>query len=331
MKFLRALGRALLVPAVFATSACGRLPSGSPPPATVWLLHNPDEGVAAAGSAVPPGIAGFVGPLIVVDSETLAPRQGWAGEDAPPGTSRVSLVTTYQGSRYHPESVRALTEDSVAATQFAGALSRMTAATSNGLFIDFQGTTPDEINHTAAFLRSIADSARALNLAPIGVIVPPGDTVSYPTASLARTADLIVLRLAGEHRSGTAPGPLASPEWITRQIGIRSAQIGVSRLVAELPLFGYLWDAEGAVRRITYKEAQSLVESHAGVFRRDAASGSLTASSARDGWTIWIGDAQTLERLVAVARSAGVKRFALLGVDGADPEIWTRLPTALKK
>lgn len=314
-----------------AIAACGRLPGGSPPPATVWLLHNPDEGVTQTAAALPPGVGAFVGPLIVVDSAAFVPLQGFVGEDSPAGASRVALVTTYQGTRYHPESIRALTEDSVAATQFAGALSRMTAATSNGLFIDFQGATPDALTRTTALLRSIADSARARNLSPIGIVVPPGDTVGYPTAILARTADLIVVRLAGEHRSGTAPGPLASPEWITRQIGIRAYEIGVNRLVAELPLFGYLWDATGAVRRITYREAQSLVLRQAGVFRRDPASGSLTASSARDGWTIWIGDAQTLESLVAVARRAGVKRFALLGVDGADPDIWTRLPAALSR
>jgi spore germination protein YaaH len=317
--------------AVSLTVGCGRLPGGSPPPASVWLLHNPDEGVTRVAPSLPAGIAAFVGPLIVVDSESLAPLQGFAGESAPAGTSRVSLVTTYQGTRYHPESIRGLTDDSVASTQFAGAVSRIAAANSNGIFIDFQGSTPDELTRTTSLLRSLADSARARNLSPIGVIVPPGDTVGYPTAILARTADVIVVRLSGEHRPGTSPGPLASPEWITRQIGLRASKIGVSRLVAELPLFGYLWDADGVVRRITYSEAQALVQRTAGVFRRDAGSGSLTASSARDGWTIWIGDVQTLERLIGVARRAGVRRFALLGVDGADPEIWTQLPTTLSR
>jgi Predicted glycosyl hydrolase len=331
MRFLRGFGLTVVMSALSAAAACGRLPGGAPPPATVWLLHNPDEGVTQTTSGIPPGIAGFVGPLIVVDSESLAPLRGSVGEDSPAGASRVSLVTTYQGTRYHPESIRGLTDDSVAATQFAGALSRMAAAAGNGLFIDFQGATPDELTRTTRLVRSIADSARAHSLSPIGIVVPPGDTVGYPTAILARTADFIVVRLAGEHRSGTAPGALASPEWVTRQIGIRASEIGVSRLVAELPLFGYLWDATGAVRRITYSEARSLVQRQAGVFRRDAASGSLTASSARDGWTIWIGDAQTLDRLVEVARRAGIKRFALLGVEGADPDIWTQLPAALRR
>ena len=118
---------------------------------------------------------------------------------------------------------------------------------------------------------------------------------------------------------------------MTRQLGIRAYEIGANRLVAELPLFGYRWDKMGVATRITYAEAQALVRSEAGVFTRDPATGSLTASSTRSGWTIWIEDAATLERLIAVARRAGIKRFALLGPDGADPDVWTRLPSALRR
>jgi Predicted glycosyl hydrolase len=179
-------------------------------------------------------------------------------------------------------------------------------ATEPGLFIDFQGDTPDELKGTTSLSRTIADSARAKNLSPIGVVVPPGDTIGYPTALLARTFDFIVIRLHGEHRAGTAPGALVSPEWMSRQIGIRASGIGANRLVAELPLFGYRWDRNGAVTRITYGDAQALVRSEAGTFRRDPATGSLTASSTRNGWTIWLQDASTLEKLIAVARRAGI-------------------------
>jgi spore germination protein YaaH len=199
------------------------------------------------------------------------------------------------------------------------------------MFIDFQGDTPDELKASTFVSRAIADSARARNLSPIGVVVPPGDTIGYPTALLARTFDLVVVRLHGEHRAGTAPGALVSPEWMSRQIGLRSSQVGANRLVAELPMFGYRWNSNGTVARITYADAQALVRSEAGTFRRDPATGSLTASSTRSGWTVWIEDAATLEKLIAVGRRAGIKRFALLGPDGADPGIWSRLPDALRR
>lgn len=331
MKFVRI---AFVVSAIGIglTVGCGRLPGSSePPPATAWILPSPDRGAATSTSNISTDIADFVGALIVIDSLTLGPTDDPLVSSRADAQARASLVTTYQGNRYHVESIHALMEDAAAMGAFASRVAASAARNGSGMFIDFQGDTPDELRGTTTISRAIADSARALRVSPVGVVVPPGDTIGYPTAILARTFDLIVVRLHGEHRGGTSPGALVSPEWMARQIGLRAADVGASRLVAELPLFGYRWDRTGAVTRITYAEAQRLVRSEAGTFTRDPATGSLTASSSRNGWTIWIEDAATLERLISVARRAGIKRFALLGPDGADPDIWIRLPSALKR
>ncbi|MEO6592005.1 MAG: hypothetical protein ABIO52_06780 [Gemmatimonadaceae bacterium] len=267
----------------------------------------------------------------MIDSSTLSPVLGLAQPDESGGASRIAVVTTFDGNRYHPEGIRALTEDVAVSGAFASRVATAVAQRGNGMFVDFQGSTPDELIGSTSILRAIGDSARARGILPIGVIVPPGDTIGYPTAILARSFDLIVVRLHGEHRNGTSPGALLSPEWMTRQIGMRASEIGINRIVAELPLFGYKWDRAGVATQIAFADAQALVRSEAGVFTRDPASGSLTASSVRNGWTIWIQDATTLERLVALARRAGVRRFALLGPEGADPDIWVRLPAALKQ
>lgn len=326
----RNLKTALCAVFVATAAGCGRLPGREPPPATVWIIPSPAR---ATGSArmVPAEIAAFQGSLIVIDSLTLSPVLRISQPDASGSASRIAVVTTFEGNRYHPEAIRALTEDAAASGAFASRVASAAIQGGSGMFVDFQGSTPDELSANTSILRALGDSARTRGVTPIGVIVPPGDTIGYPTAILARTFDLVVVRLNGEHRNGTSPGALLSPEWMTRQIGMRSSAIGVNRIVAELPLFGYKWDRGGVATQITFAEAQAIVRSEAGVFRRDQASGSITASSVRNGWTIWIGDATTLERLVAVARRAGVRRFALLGPEGADPEIWTRLPAALRR
>lgn len=331
MNFNRLIGLASVAAVLTAVVACGRLPGGEPPPATVWLLPSPDQAGSSQPQSLPGEVAAFEGALVVIDSSTLRPVDISSPSATPSGSSRIAYVTTYQGSRYHPETIRALIEDQSAAATFAGRVASAAARNGNGMFIDFQGETPDELTRNASMVRAITDSARSQNISPVGVIVPPGDTIAYPTRVLARTFDLIVVRLNGEHRPGTGPGALVSPEWMSRQIGMRSSEIGVNRLVAELPLFGYKWDRSGSATRITFAQAQSVVRSEAGSFRRDPATGSLTASSSRNGWTIWIEDAATLEKLISVARQLGIRRFALLGPDGADPEIWTRLPAALKR
>ncbi|HZK77272.1 MAG TPA: hypothetical protein VFC35_00075, partial [Gemmatimonadaceae bacterium] len=53
-----------------AGTACGRLPGGEPPPATVWLLPSADQ---ATSNRLPvyADVASFEGALVVIDSSTL--------------------------------------------------------------------------------------------------------------------------------------------------------------------------------------------------------------------------------------------------------------------
>jgi len=157
-------------------------------------------------------------------------------------------------------------------------------------------------------------------------MLPPGDTVAYPTRPIVAIAPSIVVRLYGEHRPGTSPGTLASPEWIHRQLGLRALDAGVNRLMAELPLFGYQWLADGSARPLSFVEASRIVSAEANTFRRDQLSGFLTASG-RDGWTIWIPDAQSVEKMIGVVMRAGVSRVILTGMDGSDPDLLARLPS----
>jgi spore germination protein YaaH len=165
---------------------------------------------------------------------------------------------------------------------------------------------------------------------PLAVVVPPGDTVSYPTEIIARVADVLVVRLHPEHRQGTAPGPLTSPEMIAREIGHRAKLIGANRLMAELPLFGYRWNADGTAGPITYAEAQSLVIAEAGEFRRDQASQFLVASG-RNGWTVWVPDARTIEFMIRAALRSGVREITLAGPVGSDLSIPDRVKALVRR
>ncbi len=311
--------------------AC-RTPPGSRPAATiVWTIAAP-----GIDGFDPPGrgdaeVSRLSGGLLVIDSTSLRPvlRSDPSLLAADPRISRIAVVTTFQGSRYHPETLRALFEDVQVMGRASGAIATSVPLAGNGLFLDFQNAGPGDIRGIAALTRSIADSARAARVAPIGVIVPAGDTVGYPTAILARSADFLVVRLNGEHGPGTAPGPLASPEWIARSIGMRSREIGANRIVAELPLFGYRWDRSGRASPITFAAAQALVISEAGSFRRDPPTGLLTAVG-REGWTVWVPDGRSIAMLIGVVRRSGVNRFALAGPAGADPEVWVQLPAAIR-
>lgn len=313
------IGRLFSIPLalIVAGSSCHRGSSSAPAPASIWYVSSP----LIAQTSLPSGSGRDTslaeGGLIVLDSASLRPRVVAAGGSQ---LERVAVVTTYQGTRYHPEAIRAVAADSVVLASTGRSISLVSRTGGDRIMVDFQDATPDDLPDLMRMLRAIADASRASSKLPVAVVVPPGDTVSYPTRVLARTADLLAIRLGGEHRNGTAPGPLATPEFMTRAIGMRAEVLGPNRLMAELPLFGYRWDANGAARPITFREAQRLVASEAGSFRRDQASQFLT-STGRDGWTVWVPDARTVAAMIASVRQRGVDQIALAGVEGSDPAI----------
>lgn len=321
-----------LLSIVLLSTACGRLPAGIGSPPTVWML--PPYAAIAAGSA-----AHGSGSLIALDSVTFRPDSAVsgrsplppalsAGPDSTPSSTRetIAVVTTFQGNRYRPETVRALAADSLALGASAGTVAALASSTNTaGLIIDFQGMNPADIRAVIDVSRALADSGRKYVLGPIGFVVPAADTAGYPGALIARTANFIVVRLDGEHRPGTAPGPFASTQWLVRHLGLRAAEVGASRVVAELPLSGYRWSRDGSAIRITWQQARAVVLGEGIAFARDPASRALRAASAGEGWEIWINDRETIEFLMSAARRIGVNRFVIAGVEGADPEAWGKI------
>jgi hypothetical protein len=303
---LRHPGPALACALIVTVSACGRLPNRKPDPIKLWLVTT----------------------SIVIDSATLRPLPGEPAVDRQ--SARVSSVTTFQGSRYHPETVHALTDDPEVLGKAAGSIAQAVSLVSEGAFIDFQGAHPDELRSVTAMARAFADSARAHSISPIGILVPPSDTVAFPTSVFARSMDYIVLKLGGEHRPGTSSGPPASPNFITRQIGIRSREIGSSRLIIDIPLSGFIWDRNGTASVITFAAAQSRIAAESGSFTRDATTGYLTAAG-REGWTLWVPDARTIETIIATARNSGVSRVALSNLSGSAPDVAAWIQSTLKR
>jgi hypothetical protein len=310
-------GSAFLIGISSIQSGCIRPPAGSAPrPLAVFFIPSPFVVPTTESSAESAR-------SVVIDSLSLQPRL--ASPPAAVGTS-VALLTTYQGRRYHPETVRALALDSVVLHRFAGMVSDETGGSSR-VILDFQSVAPDDVAELVAVARAIGAAVRKGGERSLSIVVPAQDTVAYPTLILARVADALIVRLDGEHRPGTPPGPAATPDYITRAIGIRSSLIGASRVAVEIPLYGFLWDAGGRARPVTFREAQMLVQRESGVFTRDPATQYLTARG-RDGWTLWIPDARTIRSVVDGVRRRGVTTVYLAGPDGADSAVAAELPAA---
>lgn len=209
--------------------------------------------------------------------------------------------------------------DAVAAA--AGAAASLVAMSSaNGLLLDFQEMTGDDRHLFADVARAFADSARSRSVKQVGVIIPATDSVGYPAATLSRIADVLIVKVFPEHGLATPAGPIVSPAWFARRIGVRAGEVGGTRIVAGIPADGILW-ARDSARRVSYAEALRLAASAGTAFVRDPASRNLHAASLRDGWEIWLVDREVVSRLIVEARRFGVTRFALFGVEGSDPQL----------
>jgi hypothetical protein len=296
------------------------LPASSRTATEIWGISSP-----SAQDRPTAGFARVVDTWIVLDSGSFRPALLFQPLIATTPEGRLSIVTSFQGSRYHPDVVRAIGESGDAVPSTARSIAALVAAGSAGLILDFQEMTPEDLTLLANVSRAIADSARAKAVKQIAMIIPAADSSAYPARPLARIADLLIVRLFPEHGVGTAAGPIVSPPSFARGLGARASEVGVTRIIAGLPADGVLWSSrDSTARRVSYTEALQLAERASTSFLRDPASGNLHATSARDGWEIWLADHELIERLIEDGRRIGVTRFALFGLDGADPLLLQR-------
>jgi len=314
--------------ALLAPSGCAMLRGHTPPdaPAEFWGFTAPWDprsaaSVAAHGATLDAVVSGF----IVLDSSSLRPVARYT--DSLPrnnaGNPRyMALVTTYEGSRFHATTVRALASDSAALGKSAGATAELAAAAGyRGIVLDLEGLTPDDLDALLRVTRALRDSAHAHGIAPVTLAIPAMDTAAYPGRPLATVADLLLVMLYDEHWLTSVPGPIASPAWVRQALGVRSGETGGARLVAALPTYGYEWRAGRATEVVSYEDAVALAARGNVPLVRDPASGSLHADTGR--WHVWVSDAVLDAALVRQAREAGVTRFAFWRLGTEDPRLWT--------
>lgn len=323
--------RRILIVALVAAAVggCRPLPPGVRAPTEIWAIWSPDS----RRVSTPDGFAATAETWIALD--TISFRPTIISRIADDGTStvqqsaaglvparRASVITSFQGSRYHADVIRGLSENSDAVGVTAGSFaSLLSSSRAQAVILDFQEMAAEDLETLMDVSRAIADSSRAHSAAAIIMMIPAADSAGYPARILGRVADLLLVKLFPEHGVTTPAGPIVSAAWFTRRLGQRASEAGVNRVVAGIPADGIIWDRRGA-RRISYLDAVRLAGEASTPIIRDPASGNLHAVSTRDGWDIWLVDGELVEKLIAEGRRIGVTRFALFGLEGADPELF---------
>jgi spore germination protein YaaH len=306
--------------------ACAHFPSTPEGSADYWGFTGPwdkrsDVSVERHGSSLARVITGW----IALDTTSFLPVQLYGdstGKDPALAARAMALITSYNGNRFHPEIIRGLGGDAQATSVTASAIAALVDSSRyRGVVIDFEGMTPRDLDQLLAFTRAVADSVRAHGINTVVIAVPAGDTAAYPAALLLQSADLIMPMLYDQHWSASPPGPIASPEWVTRNLGTRVAEVGAARIVAAFPLYGYRWRKTAETEVISFDDARRLTTMTNTSLVRDNASATLHATSP-EGWDLWISDRVLLETLVREARQLGVRTFALWRLGLEDQAVW---------
>jgi peptidoglycan-N-acetylglucosamine deacetylase len=316
-----------LTAALLILAGCAHLPSQPRGRPSFWGFTGPwDSRSAASVIAHAPSLDRVITGWIALDTTSFRPVVAYPdtiGNRAALAGRTMALITTYLGSRFHPEIVRGLGEDAQVSASTAGAIATLVDSGGyHGVVIDFEGMTARDLDQLLMVTKAVADSVRAHGITTVVIAVPAGDTAAYPAALLLQSADYIMPVLYDQHWATSPPGPIAAPEWVTRNLGVRVAEVGAARIIAGFPMYGYRWRRSAETEVISYDDARRLTTTTNTALIRDNASETLHALSP-EGWEIWVSDRVLLQTLIRDARQLGVTSFALWRLGLEDPAVWS--------
>jgi peptidoglycan-N-acetylglucosamine deacetylase len=310
-----------------AASACGSLPLPRSAPAERWGFTAPWDARSAAsvaehGRQLDAIVVGWI-PL---DTVSGAPFVLYPDTIAHFESRRMAIVTSYVGSTFHPSVIRQLAADSSALRRSAlGVAARARADGSRGVVLDFEGMTGADSDATRLVVAEMSRAIRSAGAGPVVVAVPASDTVGYPARLFDGSVDLLLIMLYDQHWATSPPGAIAAPDWVRRVLGTRVAERGANRLVAALPLYGYLWRPNSIATTIGFDDARRLAAEAGTSLVRDPATSTLHATRAgADGWELWVSDAELVAALEREVATLGVSRLAFWRLGLEDPAIWGR-------
>ncbi|HET6701871.1 MAG TPA: glycosyl hydrolase family 18 protein [Gemmatimonadaceae bacterium] len=321
--------RQITTVAVFLVTiiACAALGGGAQERKSFWAFTGPwdpasDASLRANAGRLDVAVTGWIA-LDSLSGEPLLPSAYADTIRLAGGTARrFALVTSWHGQGFHKTSIRALGADPGRGAHVAGVIARYAQSMRYaGLVLDFETLKAADVEAHLAVVRAIADSARARGVTTIAVAVPAEPDEGYPTRELTRLADFVLVMLYDQHWPGSAPGPISAPDWMTRNLSRVVGEVGASRVIAGLPLYGYYWEKGKPGVGVSHAAALRSAQRDAIRLTRDSASNTLRGTGGNA--SLWVTDAALLDDLMRRAAQLGVTRFAFWRLGQEDPGMWS--------
>ncbi len=239
---------------------------------------------------------------------------------------RFALVTSWHGQGFHATPIRALGSDPARRAQVAGRIARHAQSMRyGGLVLDFETLEGRDVPAQLAVVRAIVDSAKAHGVTTVAVAIPAEPDEAYPVRELSQVADFVLVMLYDQHWPGSDAGPISAPDWVSRNLSRVVSEVGASRVIAGLPLYGYHWTKGKPGVGVSYTTAMRNAQRDGIAMSRDSASRTLRGRAGNGSASIWLTDATLLAELMRAAEALGVRRFAFWRLGQEDPAVWSKL------
>ena len=316
---------------IITVAACAALGGSAQERKSFWAFTGPwdprsDASLRANASRLDAAVTGWIG-LDSLTGEPLLPSAYADTMRLPTGTPRrFALVTAWHGQGFHTTSIRALGSDADRRARVAGRIARYAESMRyTGLVLDFETLQASDVDAQIAVVRAIGDSARAHGVTTVAVAIPAEPDSAYPTRALSGVADFVLVMLYDQHWAGGEPGPISAPDWMRRNLARVVSEVGVSRVVAALPFYGYHWVKGKPGVGVSFETGVRTAQREGIALTRDPASKTLRGTSSNGNSAIWLTDAVLLEELIRAAEQVGARRFAFWRLGQEDTAVWERL------
>ena len=211
----------------------------------------------------------------------------------------------------------------------------------DGINIDYENLRRDDralyTDFVAQLSGSLNDAGKDLALAlhpKTTEFSPAEDNGSHAQdwTKLADYASQLHIMAYGEHYPGSAPGPIASNEWLNRIIGyLDSLAVDKEKFVMGIPLYGEVWSIDeqdrfmGISGDFNYQGVQKFRNDHNGVEENlDEIGANRLSFSDDDGdrFIVYFENASSTESKLRLSRGNGIENFAFWRIGGEDPLTW---------
>ena len=201
-----------------------------------------------------------------------------------------------------------------------------------GVDVDYENLPASEREAFTTFARELAVDLRAHGLL-LSITVQPktGDVRSRGPGAMNWTAlcavvDRLQVMLYNEHNASTGPGPIATPDWISKVIDYGVRACPAEKLVPVLKVSGMDWGQDKAAWR-SFPEVSSLLAAHRVKPRRERRSRVPFFSYRGDDGrhVVYYEDATSLSAKAERLRERGLIGIVLWSLGSEDPQAIPRL------